>query len=256
MHNINIKHLIDIAIQAGEIIMLDHHLPKKWVKKEDNSPVTESDIKANAYIVLKLREFYPDVPVVAEEHSSQENAQHIDSEMFWLVDPIDGTKAYIKGLDDFTVNIGLIQNKQPIIGIIYLPATGVLYYNTDLTSAFKQIRDAAPVQIYVGKAPNKLIVTTGLSAHRHEFIDFLGKHPIDHIIKISSSVKFCQIAEGVAHIYPHFNPTMEWDTAAGQAILQAAGGVVQLENGQVLTYGKPRFLNPNFIAHNKCWRVV
>lgn len=228
------------------------HNPAVEIKR-DSSPVTEADIAAHDYITHCLTQLTPSLPIVSEENSEEENLAIAKKySEYWLVDPLDGTKSFIKQSGDFTVNIALIKNQRPVQGVIYLPISQTLYYAENEKQAFKQtIQDnTAPSLITVNHkaedAPR--IVVASLSHRTQATNDFIATLNVESIVAASSSVKLCLVAEGQADIYPRFGPTCEWDIAAGHAIVNAAGGKVCDLNGQPLLYGKESLLNPYFIA--------
>ena len=234
-----------IAREAGQLIM-GYFSPSVVVqKKTDDTPVTEADTRANDYIVAKLQKLTPNIPIIAEEDKIRIEGQ---ADLFWLVDPLDGTRAFIKGEPEFTVNIGLIQNGAPLLGVIYAPPQELLYFG-DNVSAFRAEKNTAAKPITVRKpSSNGLIVVKSKSHPSAKTQAYLDTLNIRDMRPGSSSIKFCMVADGSADLYPRFGRTMEWDTAAGHAILNAAGGRVETIDGQPLTYGKPGFENPGFIA--------
>lgn len=210
--------------------------------KADLSLVTEADLTANQIITENLTELYPDIPIVSEESENRASANK-----FFLVDPLDGTKEFINGFPDFTVNIALIENNKPVMGIVYLPMTGESYYG-DKQGAVK-ISDGGSTEINISGRANDFRVMTSRSHMDSKTLEFLEGFKHASVLQAGSSVKFCLVAEGSAEVYPRFGRTMEWDTAAGQAVLEAAGGkVLVAQTGEELTYGKPGFENPGFIA--------
>ena len=214
--------------------------------KDDHSPVTDADIAANTLITKALLRLAPDIPVVAEEDEEESALGH---ELFWLVDPLDGTRSFVRGEPEFTVNIGLIYKHQPVLGVIYVPPLEAMYYGTMTGGAFKALADSGPVSIsVVAPHPEGLVVTRSKSHPSPATAEYMSKLKIRDVRAGSSSVKFCEIAEGSADIYPRFGRTMEWDTAAGHAILNAAGGRVETVDGKPLSYGKAGYENPHFIA--------
>jgi 3'(2'), 5'-bisphosphate nucleotidase len=238
--------LLEIAKQAGEIIMQMRNQDLAIERKSDNSQVTKADIAADLFICQQLADFAPNIHIVSEE-----GTQHPQNESFWCVDPLDGTKSYIRGDDDFTVNISLIMHGLPVVGVIYIPAMQQLYYGEVGGSAYS-IKANIQQKLQVRAQPNDgatLILSRYHSAEK--LTELKAQFNMKDYLIASSSLKFCRVAEGVADIYPRFGATMEWDTAAGHAILKAAGGkVVELDNlGSELRYGKPNFLNPNFVAY-------
>ena len=243
--------ICELAIAAGKRIMQFYHSKEhETAIKADNSPVTDADIAAHQMIVGTLREWTPKLPVVSEE-----NREHPDvsaSPLYWLVDPLDGTKSFIRRSDEFTVNIALMENHRPVFGVIYIPAQDTLYYGSEAFGAYRQMSGEMPCRIQARVQPEEgAAVVVSVSHITKEAEAFLETITLESKVAASSSLKFCRIAEGVADIYPRFGPTCEWDTAAGHAIVEAAGGRVLTVDGQEFTYGKPGFLNPGFIVWGK-----
>jgi 3'(2'), 5'-bisphosphate nucleotidase len=240
--------LQQIARDAGEVIMSLRKYDLEIARKSDNSQVTKADIAANELICTQLKQLAPDIEIVSEE--GQQNPQQSS---FWCVDPLDGTKGYIKGGSEFTVNIALVHGGLPILGVIYIPPSDELYYGLVGSEAYS-IKNGTRTNLQVRKPSadgNILILSHYHRNQKQEEIcnQFNGTE----VMIASSSLKFCRIAEGIADIYPRFGSTMEWDTASGHAILKAAGGRVQLMSdfNSELTYGKPNFLNPHFVAFGR-----
>ena len=214
--------------------------------KIDNSPVTEADIAANRYITEKLAILAPHIPIIAEEDEEMGENTH---NVFFLVDPLDGTRSFVRGEPEFTVNIGLIVAGKPVLGVVYCPPQDILYYGIVGSGAYRQIGGEHPQKIRVRKVPEDGLTVVKSHSHPSREIDsYLQKIKVKNQISRPSSVKLCMVAEGTADIYPRFGRTMEWDTAAGDAILQAAGGRVETVDGEILQYGKAGFENPHFIA--------
>ena len=235
-----------IAREAGRIIMGYFRSDFTKNTKPDNSPVTDADIAANKYITEKLALLAPNIAIIAEEDETMGENTH---DVFFLVDPLDGTRSFVRGEPAFTVNIGLISGGKPVLGVIYCPPQDILYYGIVGSGAYKQIGDAAPHKISVRKVPEDGITVIKSHSHPSKQIDsYLQKFNVKNQISCPSSVKLCMVADGQADIYPRFGRTMEWDTAAGDAILQAAGGRVETTDGEILQYGKAGFENPHFIA--------
>ena len=217
------------------------------IRKEDNSPVTEADLAAHHILVDALRALTPDIPIVSEESESHTLPE--GAERFWLVDPLDGTKSFIRGTGAFTVNIGLIEYGEPTMGVIVVPTDKRCYAGDIEHGAWKNDEP-----ISTGDLPKTewgaVVSMSHLDPKTEAFITPL---PIGEKRSASSSLKFCLVAEGAAHLYPRFGPTMEWDTAAGHAILRAAGGKVVHPDGRSFTYRKTGFRNGAFIAaHAEC----
>lgn len=243
--------LIPIAEAAGRIELEYFRQGAEVMDKSDGSPVTLADQEAEKLIAAKLHALFPAIPMVGEESVSSGTIPDISGGTFWLVDPLDGTKEFITGNGDFTVNIALLENFIPVMGIIYAPVTGELYYGAG-TEAFMRLQGEPEQKISVRDIPADGL--TVMASKRHgdpaQMDDFLRGKKVAQTVGRSSSLKFCSIAAGQADIYPRFGPTCEWDTAAGDAILRAAGGQVTTLEGQPLAYGKTgrKFLNPAFLA--------
>ena len=235
-----------MRIYAGDLGVRD---------KADKSPVTDADHAAEAIIVAGLRALTPDAAVVAEEEMAAGRPPNIGSGPFWLVDPLDGTKEFIKRNGEFTVNIALIENGKPTLGIVLAPATDILWRGAAGLGADKSEKSGAFTAIATRKPPaDGLTAFASRSTAIYSDLDiwFRSNHlTVAERKQAGSSLKFCLIAEGQADIYPRFGPTNEWDTAAGQGVLEAAGGEVVTTDGQPLAYGKPTFKNPHFIARSK-----
>lgn len=263
----NITDMLDIleraALAAGKAILEIYHSGTEVRLKADESPVTDADQKAEAIILSWLENYFPVIPVVAEESVSAGRIPNIAGKAFFLVDPLDGTKEFVNRRDDFTVNIALIDKGVPILGVVYAPALGVAYSagsgraeKFTITPGFQQ-----EDRIIIGcrSHGDRLTAIASRSHNSQETVNFLQQHEIADYSAIGSSLKFCLLAEGVADIYPRFSRTMEWDTAAGDAILRAAGGETLTMDGNPLTYGKQGqdsdidFANPFFVSRGK-WR--
>ena len=217
-------------------------------RKDDHSPVTDADVAANKLIVNALSILTPNIPIVAEEDEEPGKMGH---SLFWLVDPLDGTRAFVKGEPEFTVNIGLIKDGKPVLGVIYAPPQRQLYYGMVGGDAFR-VDNAGKVALKVrAPAEDGVVIVRSKSHPSPATSEFLNTLKIKEIRPGSSSIKFCTIAEGEADMYPRFGRTMEWDTAAGHAILAAAGGRVETVDGKPLVYGKAGYENPTFIAYGK-----
>jgi len=224
------------------------------INKQDNSPLTQADLQIDEIIYKALSEHFPNITIITEERS-QSHGLNVDEGLFFLVDPIDGTREFINKRDEFTLNIALLENKQPIAGVICVPANATLYMGivgegatkTDMTNGKTQ-------KICVREPDNEALAVVASRSHlTKETKDFIENNKVGDLKNAGSSLKFCLLAEGEADLYPRFGPTMEWDTAAGHAILLAAGGQVNDEHGAPLKYAKPKFKNTDFIAFtNTC----
>lgn len=245
-----IDNVIDIALKAGRAIMEIYESGDFDVEiKDDNSPLTRADKAADSVINEGLKTLTPDVPILSEESASVAYSERSQWNQFWLVDPLDGTKEFIKKTNEFTVNIALIENGKPVMGVVVAPVLGTTYYGVVGEGAFK----------IDSSGKKKITVTTRDRAHKprvvasvshkgpilETFLAQLGPH---EIVNMGSSLKFCLVAEGSADIYPRLSPTMEWDTAAAQAVVECAGGDVVDLDGERLIYNKPDLHNPFFMV--------
>jgi 3'(2'), 5'-bisphosphate nucleotidase len=245
----------EAALAAGDAIMDVYGAADFDVKvKSDDSPVTEADERADAIISARLREAFPDVALVTEEQSA---SHAVSAERFLIVDPLDGTKEFIQRRGDFTVNIALVEDGVPIRGIVYAPAKGRLFY-TDASGV--SVEEMGPFEpdapgrverIAVSDPDNGALRVVASKSHRDQATDdYINKYAHADMKSAGSSLKFCLVATGEADIYPRLGRTMEWDTAAGDAVLRGAGGkMVRFEDHEVFGYGKDGFANGFFIAH-------
>jgi 3'(2'), 5'-bisphosphate nucleotidase len=240
------------ALAAGAAIMEIYAEPCAVEQKADASPVTEADHRAEAIIVERLRRAAPDIPVVAEELAAAGHLPAAAPPRFWLVDPLDGTKEFIRRNGEFTVNIALVEGGRPVLGVVHAPAQDVTYW-AGAGAAWRQRGAAAPERIAARVAPElgKIVIHSRSHSDERSLADYIGQCLEAERRICGSSIKFCLLAAGEADVYPRFGRTMEWDTAAGQAILEASGGAVRLMDGAPLRYGKPGFENPDFIARGR-----
>lgn len=241
--------VLDIAQQAGRAIMPFYQADHAVERKKDNSPVTEADIAAHHVIVQKLSEYFPAIPIISEESTSHDIPE--DAMQFWLVDPLDGTKSFMRGRDEFTVNIALIEDNRPIMGVIDVPAQQMSYYGIAGQGAWRKSHTAPEESIQCAPLTKDVRAVVSLSHLDPQTERFLADYTVTEKVSAASSLKFCRVAENAADIYPRFGPTMEWDTAAGQAIVEAAGGEVITPDGEPFTYRKPELRNGAFIARGK-----
>jgi len=242
-----------IARRAGERILTVYETDFDVETKGDQSPVTEADRLAEALITEAIiNEIGTDAPIVGEEAAEANGLRQPDSPDFWLVDPLDGTKEFIKRNGEFTVNIALIDHGRPVLGVVHLPVLGETFMAAQGLGAFKAVGDDAPVPIAAREAPPQGLTAVVSRSHGAEEADaFLTRYKVAERIGAGSSLKFCRVAEGAADIYPRFGRTMEWDTAAGQAVVDCAGGRVLTTDGAPLSYGKDGLDNPHFIVVGK-----
>ncbi len=237
-----------LAVEAGDKIMQLYRQGIAVQHKSDSSPVTEADELADAYIVAGLRQGAPGIPIVSEESVAQGDLPDISGGRFWLVDPLDGTKEFISGTDEFTVNIALIENGAPVLGAMHAPALDDCYL-ADGSGAFLIRRDGTKKQIHARAVPPSGAVVVASRHHRDAETDaFIAEHHTESVTSAGSALKFGLLARGAADLYPRYGRTMEWDTAAGHAVLAAAGGSVRRTTGEALKYGKEGLDNPHFIA--------
>jgi 3'(2'), 5'-bisphosphate nucleotidase len=245
----------EIAREAAREIMRIYAGDHGVRDKADKSPVTDADHAAEAIIVAGLRALTPATPIVAEEEMALGRVPVIGNGPFWLVDPLDGTKEFIKRNGEFTVNIALIEDRRPTLGIVLAPAGDTLWRGAAGLGADKSEQGGAFTQITTRPAPTDGLTCCASRSHAiYSDLDIWFAREgltVAERIQTGSSLKFCLIAEGTADIYPRFGPTNEWDTAAGQGVLEAAGGEVVTTDGRPLLYGKPGFSNPHFIARSK-----
>ena len=242
-----------LALQAGAVIMDIYARPDFDARtKADDSPVTEADEAADALIAAGLRAAFPDILLVTEEQAAS-HAQRADR--FIIVDPLDGTKEFIKRRGDFTVNIALVEGGVPRRGVVYAPARARLFYTR---ADGQSVEEAGPFGDAPGactpmavRAPdNDALVVVASKSHRDQALeDYIARYNVADSAAAGSSLKFCLVASGEADLYPRLGRTMEWDTAAGHAVAAGAGAqVLRLDDGQPLTYGKPGYENPFFVV--------
>jgi 3'(2'), 5'-bisphosphate nucleotidase len=238
-----------LAVEAGRAILEVYHTDFSVDHKADKSPLTLADMRSHRIIADGLQAAYPDIPVLSEEGKSVSYAVRKDWDRFWLVDPLDGTKEFIKRNDDFTVNIALICNHVPILGVVYVPALDDLYLADVQKGCYRNFRGTkTQLKIPVQMPETALRVVQSRSHPSDELETFIQRLPATQSILRGSSLKFCAVAAGEADLYPRLGPTWEWDTAAGHAVVLAAGGVVLDLDGNPLCYNKETLLNGPFLA--------
>lgn len=245
--------LMAIAKEAGAAILSVYEKDFEVEYKDDRSPLTEADRLSHERIVEGLAALDASIPVLSEEGKDIPYEERVNWQRFWLVDPLDGTKEFVKRNGEFTVNIALIEQGYPVLGVIYVPVTDVLYYGEAGKEAVKIASGSMAQTLAVRKPESGAITIVESRSHPSpELESFMSElqqkySSIDRISK-GSSLKFCAVAEGSAHLYPRMGPTMEWDTAAGQAIVEAAGGSVKWLNGERVHYNKEILRNDFFIV--------
>jgi len=240
----------NVAERAGTAIMGVYDGTYMVTQKADESPLTCADRAAHTVITEMLSEQFPDIPVLSEEGAAVPFEIRAQWQRFWLVDPLDGTKEFIKRNGEFTVNIALIEDGAPVMGVVYVPAQRTMYWGASGSGAFMRQGDAPALPIRVRRPPegSGLTVVMSRSHPSAELETFLKQFQVAEALPVGSSLKLCVVAEGKADLYPRLGPTMEWDTAAGQAIVEAAGGVVCTLDGNPLSYNKENLLNPFFVV--------
>ncbi len=248
--------ILEIAQAAGHAIMdvyTAQHTPEhtnaaiSFTLKSDESPLTQADMLSHQIILKALTQLTPDIPVVSEEDSASWVHRNPHT-TFWLIDPLDGTKEFIAKNGEFTVNIALIQEGTSIFGVVGAPALDLIYWGGLGLGAFRN-QSGMISAIQTNKTLSQPIHIVASKSHLNpETLEFIEQFPAHQLVQAGSSLKFCRIAEGTADCYPRLAPTCEWDTAAAQAIVEAAGGYVCTVDGKTLCYGKPDVLNPAFVA--------
>ena len=236
------------AREAGDVIMEIYNTDFEVKTKNDSSPVTEADERGEALIRSSLTDSYPDIPFIGEEAYAAGYRPDIGRGLFWLVDALDGTKEFIQKRGEFTVNIALIEAGVPVFGVVHAPAKKRTFWGAKSHGAFAKDGDSAPRKIKTRTPHDDGLVAVASRSHRSGEDEFLKQLTIKDTVTSGSSLKFCLIAAGEADIYPRMGPTSEWDTAAGHAVLLAAGGQMTQVDGSPFVYGKTNIRNPYFIA--------
>ncbi len=243
---------VEIAKEAGIAITEIYNSDFDYQLKKDLSPITAADNLSHNIITERLKILTPKIPILSEENCNIPYKIRSQWTQYWLVDPLDGTKEFISKNGEFTVNIALIENNTPIFGVIDIPVSNETYWGSKVSGSFCSNENNDVKQIYVSDNHHNPIRLVASRSHPSEILNDLLEKIIDYeIIEVGSSIKFCLIASGQADCYPRFGPTSEWDTAAGEAIVESAGGQVVNTNGDSMNYNvKEDYLNPNFIVSN------
>jgi 3'(2'), 5'-bisphosphate nucleotidase len=250
-----LRALARIAYDAGAIVLAHYTEEITATRKEDQSPVTAADVESERFILKRLMQLAPDVPVVAEEEMAAGRAPKV-GRRFFLVDPLDGTKEFVSKNGEFTINIAEIVDGKPARGVVYAPAKDRMFFGEALAGAYEAFAppggapDFAEAREIRARAPGKdgLVVAISRSHNDKKTEEYLAAYKVKSFVVAGSSLKFCLVAAGEADLYPRHGRTMEWDTAAGHAILAAAGGCLTTLDGKPFGYGKPGFANPHFVA--------
>ena len=260
----NLLKIVNISIDAGKVILNYYNENIDVIYKDDESPLTKADLASHKIITDSIKKITPDIPILSEE-------EFIDWKIrkkwkkYWLIDPLDGTKEFIKKNDEFTVNIALIENNRPILGVIYTPALNELFYSIKNFGSYKiltkkklnTLKEAK--RISINKKKSNKVKIVGSRSHSNPILEkWVNKNFNEFdILQKGSSLKFCLIAEGSADIYPRFGPTSEWDIAAGHIILEEAGGKLKsIDNKEILYNEKENILNPEFFAYSNIDFVI
>jgi 3'(2'), 5'-bisphosphate nucleotidase len=246
-----------IAVEAGRRILTVYERGFNVSEKDDGSPLTEADAAAHEVIAASLVKLTPEIPVLSEESSKVDYAERAAWKRFWLVDPLDGTKEFIKRNGEFTVNIALVEDGHAVLGVVHVPVKGVTYSACAGLGAFKQEGGGAPQPIHVRSFAGGAAIVVASRSHAGKHIEgFLKNVGAHDVVSMGSALKLCLVADGSADVYPRLGPTMEWDTAAAQCVVEAAGGRVTDLHGRPLQYNKASLLNPWFMvtgAGNRDW---
>lgn len=246
-----LEEAVDIARAAGVAVLEVYEAELAVRTKGDGSPVTAADERAEGIILERLARIAPHVPIVSEESQDAARSGRA-AECFWLVDPLDGTREFLEHRDEFTINIALVEDGMPRVGVVLAPATGRLFAAAPGVGAF--VEDAAgrrPIAARQTPEEGATVVASRSHGDAQSLRRFLAGRSVAASLPLGSSLKFCLVAAGEADLYPRLGRTMEWDTAAGDAVLRAAGGCVRDLEGDLLRYGKPGFENPHFVARGR-----
>lgn len=252
---------VGLAREAGRAILQVYAQAFTVGNKEDRSPLTEADLRSHAILAAGLRRLTPEVPVLSEEAEAVPYAERARWDWLWVVDPLDGTREFIQRNGEFTVNVALIHAHRPVLGVVHAPVLATDYYACEGYGAFKVGSDGMAHPIHVARPARRPLRVVGSRSHRGDSLEsFLARAGEHELVAIGSALKFCLVAEGAADVYPRLGPTSEWDTAAGQCVLEQAGGQVDDLAGQPLGYNaRPGLLNPHFIAFGDAdvdWRPL
>jgi 3'(2'), 5'-bisphosphate nucleotidase len=245
-----IEPIVALAEDAGRAILEVYSTDFDVQAKDDDSPLTQADLAAHRRISAGLKTLTPDIPIISEESGLPEYAERRHWQRYWIVDPLDGTREFVNRNGEFTVNIALIVDQRPILGVVHVPVKDRTYVGCEGVGAQRRERDSAPVSIYVSRHSAARARIVGSRSHRGASLDrFLERVGDYDMVPMGSSLKFCVVAEGGADIYPRLGPTSEWDTAAAQAVVEQAGGKVVTLDGKPMKYNaKADILNPHFMV--------
>ncbi|ALU43852.1 3'(2'),5'-bisphosphate nucleotidase CysQ [Pseudoalteromonas rubra] len=245
-----LEEIVNLARRAGDKILTIYAKDFNVEYKDDKSPVTDADLAANDVITAGLKALTPDLPILSEESAEISWQERQTWQRYWLVDPIDGTKEFIKKNGEFTVNIALIENGEPVMGVVHAPALNVSYFAANSIGAFKEC-DEARIELKVTRKDNQgTIQVVGSRSHPSpDLAEYLTQFDDVNMVPKGSSLKLCLVAESAADVYPRLGPTSEWDTGAGHAVAKIAGATVTQLDGSPLLYNqKESYLNPYFVV--------
>ncbi len=253
--------VINLVAEAGRRILEIYHSDFRVGFKEDDSPLTAADLASHHCLVEGLQALSTVYPVLSEESADLPFEERQTWETYWLIDPLDGTKEFVKRNGEFTVNVALIHQNQPVLGVVYAPALDTCYFASEGCGAYKRVGTGEPQQIYVrSQAPQRLAVVGSRSHQTEELAAFLSRLGEHDLKSIGSSLKLCWVAEGQADLYPRIGLTSEWDTAAAQCVVEEAGGALTDLKGQRLLYNtKASVLNPYFLVFgdkSRAWHLL
>jgi len=248
--NIDIDIVCKIAKEAGTAILSVYDGEIEVELKDDKSPLTAADKASHEVIIAGLQKHFPEIPILSEEGADIPYTERMEWSRFWCVDPLDGTKEFIKRNGEFTVNIALIEAGRPVAGVVYVPVQDKMFFGTSGAGCWVSEVGLEAVQVKVREANLDAGLTVVMSrSHPSPDLEaYLQDIKVAEAMPVGSSLKLCVVAEGLADLYPRLGPTMEWDTAAGHAVVEAAGGTVLQPNGEALVYNKQNLLNPYFIV--------
>ncbi len=245
-----VEPVVALAIEAGEAIMEVYATDFDVESKDDASPLTKADLASHHVITGGLENLFPTLPIISEEGGLPDFTTRSGWERYWLIDPLDGTKEFVNRNGEFTVNIALIDNGRPTLGIVHVPVTGVTYIGFEGQGAEKRLANGERSDIRVAASSSEPVKVVGSRSHRSAGVDsYLAQLGETEMVAMGSSLKFCVVAEGGADLYPRLGPTSEWDTAAAQAVVEQAGGSVVTLDGAPMRYNtKDDILNPHFLV--------
>ena len=246
-----VQNLIYISKLAGDEILDVYDGSFDVTIKDDLSPLTDADRRSNQVITDKLESLYPEIPILSEEGKQTNFSIRKKWKLFWLIDPLDGTKEFVKRNGEFTVNIALISQGNPIAGVVYAPVNSICWYGSENSGSYKIEGSGEPTKISVkDHAENPIKIVSSRSHPSSKLQSYLDRFDNHEIVGMGSSLKICLVADGSAHIYPRLGPTMEWDSGAGHAVLKFAGGyLTDTTTGDELIYNKEILRNPDFICY-------